>query len=56
MSNVVIFPAKRPDLAELVARLKELVYEYSDRITVPEALGAMELAKLEIFNQQWEDT
>jgi hypothetical protein len=54
MSNVFQFPVKRPDLAELVEQLKAKVYEYSDRVTVPEAIGALELAKLEVFNEQWE--
>lgn len=38
---------------ELAERIKELVYEYADRMPVATAVGAMEIAKIEILNEQF---
>lgn len=37
---------------ELAERIKALVYEYSGRLPASAAIGALEIAKLEIFNEQ----
>lgn len=37
---------------ELAERIKALVYEYADRMPVATAVGAMEIAKIEILNEQ----
>ena len=37
---------------ELADRIKELVYEYADRMPVAAAIGALEIAKLEIMAEQ----
>jgi len=39
-------------VGELAERIKALVYEYSGRLPVAAAIGALEIAKLEIFNDQ----
>lgn len=44
----------RPDLQRLVDDLKRIVYERSGGISVTEAIGALELAKLEILKEQSE--
>lgn len=44
--------AKRSDLQRLVDELKAVVFNYSGRISVTEAVGAMEIAKLELFHGQ----
>lgn len=51
-ANVVQLMAKRNDLGSLVAGIKALVYEHKGRISVTEAIGAIELAKLEILREQ----
>ena len=37
---------------ELAERIKELVYEYADKMPVATAIGALEIAKIEILNDQ----
>jgi len=37
---------------ELAERIKALVYEYSGRLPAAAAIGALEIAKLEILNEQ----
>jgi len=37
---------------ELAERIKALVYEYSGKLPVAAAIGALEIAKLEIFAEQ----
>ena len=52
MSNIRRFPVQRYDLGELVKCIKEVVYRTVGEITVTEAIGALELAKLEILDEQ----
>jgi ribosomal protein S6 len=42
----------RPDLERLVNEIKRVVYEQKGEISVTEAIGAIELAKLEILKEQ----
>jgi hypothetical protein len=49
---VVPMGQKREDLAALVRAIKQTVHEYDGRISVTEAIGALELAKLEIYEAQ----
>lgn len=42
----------RPDLQRLVNEIKRVVYEQAGSISVTEAIGAIELAKLEIIKEQ----
>lgn len=42
----------RPDLGRLVNEIKRVVYEQKGSISVTEAIGAIELAKLEIIGEQ----
>lgn len=39
-------------VGELTERIKALVYEYSGKMPVAAAVGALEIAKLEIFAEQ----
>jgi len=42
----------RNDLQELVRAIKQTVHEYDGRISVTEAIGALEIAKIEIYEGQ----
>jgi hypothetical protein len=43
---------KRNDLQALVNHIKAVVHGYDGRISVTEAIGALEIAKLEIYEGQ----
>lgn len=43
---------KRSDLQALVDGIKAVVHGYDGRISVTEAIGALEIAKLEIYEGQ----
>ena len=49
-----VFPLsqKRHDLQKLVEHIKIVVYQYTGRISVTEAIGALEIAKIEIYEGQ----
>jgi hypothetical protein len=49
-----VFPLsqKRHDLQKLVEHIKIVVYQYNGRISVTEAIGALEIAKMELFKEQ----
>lgn len=42
----------REDLLALVRAIKQAVHEYDGRISVTEAIGALEIAKIEIYEGQ----
>lgn len=44
--------AVRPDLGRLVDEIKRVVYAQKGLISVTEAIGALEIAKLEILKDQ----
>lgn len=50
--NVVPLGGVRHDLANLVADIKQVVYERKGRVSVTEAIGALEIAKQEILKEQ----
>jgi hypothetical protein len=50
--NVERLPLRRHDLKRLVEDIKAVVYERKGQISVIEAIGALELVKLEIFEEQ----
>ncbi len=52
MTNPVPMRQPRTDLARLVESIKAAVYANGDGLSVTEAIGALELAKLELFNEQ----
>jgi len=51
-SIVTPLGAPRHDLQRLVQELKDVVYAYTGAISVTEAIGALELAKMEIHSEQ----
>ena len=53
--NLFKMPVKRNDLANLVKEIKSVVYSHSGKISVTEAVGALELAKIEIVNEHLND-
>jgi len=53
MSNITRLITERYDLGELVADIKKAVYQRQG-ISVTEAIGAIEIAKLEILDEQKE--
>ena len=44
--------AGRPDLGALVKEIKQVVYSRAGALSVTEAIGALEMAKLEIRDEQ----
>ena len=52
MTNPVPMRQPRTDLARLVESIKAAVYANGDGLSVTEAIGALELAKLELFKEQ----
>ena len=51
-SIVTKLNAPRHDLQRLVTEIKDVVYAYTGTISVTEAIGALELAKMEIHQEQ----
>lgn len=47
-----VITTSRPDLGRLVDEIKRVVYEKKGVISVTEAIGALEIAKLEILKEQ----
>lgn len=54
IGNVVAFPVRAPVEAELVERIKQVVYEFSGRVTVAQCIGCIDIAKSEIVEEQRE--
>ena len=52
MADVIQFPARRADIQALVEQIKALVYAESGRMSVAEAIGVLEVTKLEILAEQ----
>jgi len=52
MSNVFPLSARRHQMDLLVAAIKEAVYENGRGMSVAEAIGALEIAKLEIYDAE----
>lgn len=51
-ANVTPMRQQRTDLARLVRSINAAVYENGDGLSVTEAIGALELAKLELLKEQ----
>ncbi len=51
-SIVTPLGAPRHDLQRLVQEIKDVVYAYTGAISVTEAIGALELAKMDIHREQ----
>jgi hypothetical protein len=49
--NVALLGAKRNDLESLVLALKQEIYKYNGHMTITEALGALEITKIELYNE-----
>ena len=49
MADVIQFPTRRADIQALVEQIKALVYAESGRMSVAEAIGVLEVTKLEIL-------
>ena len=45
-------PFQRHHLAEMAERIKDVIYEYADRVSVAEVLGILEIVKTEIYEQE----
>jgi hypothetical protein len=52
MADVIQFPTRRADIQALVDQIKALVYAQSGRISVAEAIGVLEVIKVEILAEQ----
>lgn len=47
--NVTALPFRRPVITELSEQIKVLVYSYAGRISIAEAIGILEVVKLQII-------
>jgi hypothetical protein len=57
MPDIRIIEGGKPSheaAGELAERVKALVYEYADRMALATAIGALEIAKLELLTEQAE--
>ena len=52
MTAVTEFPVRKPVIETFSDELKELVYRYTNRLTVAEVVGTIEVVKLEIMKEQ----
>lgn len=52
VNNVAPLHAPRHDLQELVQQIKAVLYQRSGRISVIEAIGALEIVKHEVMQEQ----
>ena len=52
MSNIRRLPIERHDLGALAADISNLIMSQTDKITMTEALGVLEVVKLQIFEEQ----
>ena len=50
--NVVRLYVQRRDLQRLVSSIKQTIYDHIGGLSVTEAIGAIELAKIEILQEQ----
>ena len=58
MTDIRIIEGGKPSheaAGELAERVKALVYEYADRMALATAIGALEIAKLEIVQDRHMD-
>tara|TARA_R110000868_G_scaffold73832_1_gene213715 strand:+ start:76 stop:441 length:366 start_codon:yes stop_codon:yes gene_type:complete len=51
-TKITNFPLRAPVVEQFALELKALVSNYFDRLSVAEAVGALEVVKLETFNEQ----
>lgn len=54
MANVHMLKLPRRDLERLVNAIKDAFYENAEGMSLTEAIGAIEVAKIEIYNEQKE--
>lgn len=50
--TVVHAPFKRAAIYELTKKLVDTVYEYADRVSLAEAVGAIEIVKFQLMKEQ----
>lgn len=50
--NVVPLRARRNDLQEAVDTIKDIIYGYSGTMSLAEAVGILEMVKLELLEEQ----
>lgn len=50
--KVIHFPARNSAVSELQAALRELVYSFSARITLAEAVGTLDVVKHDLIEEQ----
>lgn len=50
--NVIPLRARRNDLQEAVDTIKDIIYGYAGTMSLAEAIGIIEMAKLEILEDQ----
>lgn len=55
MKNVFRLPVERNGLANLVNEIKSVIYKQTGNISIAEAVGVLELAKIELVNEQMKD-
>ena len=52
MTNVIPFPPRAPAEVELVSKLKDVVYQFSGRVSIAQCIGCFDIAMREIRQEQ----
>ncbi len=52
MSEIVNVPFKRNHLVNMVKEMLDVVYSYADKVSLAEAVGAIELCKAQLLEEQ----
>jgi len=52
IENLINFPLRAGVEEEFVERIKEVVYEFSGRVTIAQCIGCVEIAIKEIVTEQ----
>jgi len=52
MSNVITLQFKREHLGQMASKIQDVLYEYSDKISLAEAIGVLEIVKAQILEDQ----
>lgn len=51
-TKITTFPLRKPVVEQFALELRALVYIYSGRLSVAEAIGTLDVVKMEIFKEQ----
>lgn len=55
MDNVINLHTSRNDIAALTEEIKDLIYDHKPSLSLAEAIGVLEIIKIELYSYQVED-